>query len=401
MTLRVLTVGSMYPPHDLRGGYEMTWRSSVRQLRGRGHEVRVLTTDFRAREADGSQEDPGVHRELRWYWHDHAFPRTGWRARIALERHNAAVLDRHLEEQRPDVVCWWAMGGMSLSLVERVRRAGLPAVGVVGDEWMAWGPRMDAWIKPFRSRPRAAALAERLTGLPARLDLGGSATWLFNSDHTRRASLAAGWELPRAELAHPGIDPALFPPAPPAPEWRWRLLYLGRFDPRKGVDTAVEALPHLPAEATLTLQGSGDPGYVRDLRGRIAELGLEGRVRLSAEPRERLGAVVADHDAVLFPVRWEEPWGLVPLEAMAVGRPVVASGTGGSAEYLRDGENCLLFSPRDSAAELAAAVTRLAGDAGLRERLREAGRETAAPFTEAAYNEAIEAALAAAAAGGR
>ena len=46
---------------------------------------------------------------------------------------------------------------------------------------------------------------------------------------------------------------------------------------------------------------------------------------------------------VLFPVRWEEPWGLVPLEAMAVGTPVVASGRGGSAEYLRDGENCLLF----------------------------------------------------------
>jgi glycosyltransferase involved in cell wall biosynthesis len=63
-----------------------------------------------------------------------------------------------------------------------------------------------------------------------------------------------------------------------------------------------------------------------------------------------MGEVYAAHDCVLFPVRWEEPWGLVPLEAMAVGRPVVATGTGGSAEYLRDAGNCLLHPPGDAAA---------------------------------------------------
>ena len=51
---------------------------------------------------------------------------------------------------------------------------------------------------------------------------------------------------------------------------------------------------------------------------------------------------------VVFPVRWEEPWGLVPIEAMARGRPVVATGRGGSGEYLRDGENCVLFEADDA-----------------------------------------------------
>jgi glycogen(starch) synthase len=396
VSLRVLSVGSMYPPHDLRGGYEMTWRSATRHLRGRGHAVRVLTTDFRSPDA-ADDEDPDVHRELRWYWHDHAFPRTGWRTRVRLERHNAEVLERHLRDHRPDVVNWWAMGGMSLSLVERVRRAGLPAVGVVGDEWMVWGPRMDAWTKPFRARPRLGAVAERVTGIPARPDLGAAATWLFNSDSTRLASQAV-WPLGSTAVAHPGIDVGLFRAAPER-SWSWRLLYVGRLDPRKGVDTALEALPLLPGEAALTLQGSGDPGYVAELRRRVAALGLDGRVRFAAEPRERLPDLYADHDALLFPVRWEEPWGLVPLEAMAVGRPVVATGTGGSAEYLRDGENCLLFEPRDSAEALAGAVRRLASDPRLRERLREAGLSTAAPYTEAAYNDAIAAALEAAAAG--
>jgi glycogen synthase len=387
--VRILCVGNIYPPQAPGGGYELTWRSSVRHLRGRGHELRVLTTDHR---------EPGVHepddaevfRELRWYWREHEFPPLGWRARIALERHNAAAFERHARVFAAEAVCWWGMGGMSLGLIERARRSGLPAVGVVGDEWMVWGWKADRWQRPFRGRPRVARLAERLSGLPARVDLAGAGRWLFNSAAVRDASSAAVGPLPGAELAHPGIDDALFTPAPERP-WEWRLLYLGRMDPRKGVDTAVDALAHLPDEAVLVLQGGGEPGYVDELRRRGG-----GRVRFSHEPRARLCDVYAAADAVLFPVRWEEPWGLVPLEAMAVGRPVVASGTGGSREYLRHGENCLLYEPRDSARALAAAVTELAGSAELRARLRAGGLATARRYTERLYNQAIEAALLAA-----
>ena len=126
-------------------------------------------------------------------------------------------------------------------------------------------------------------------------------------------------------------------------EWAWRLLYVGRIDERKGADVAVSALANLPGEATLTVLGDGDDEHRADLDRQIAAAGLESRVRLEpGRPREGLVACCDDHDAVLFPVRWDEPWGLVPLEAMARGRPVVATGTGGSAEYLRDGENALL-----------------------------------------------------------
>jgi glycosyltransferase involved in cell wall biosynthesis len=188
--------------------------------------------------------------------------------------------------------------------------------------------------------------------------------------------------LPRTRVAHPGVDDSLFTETPPRGDWSGRLLYVGRLEERKGVHVAVEALG---PGTTLTIQGSGGPDYVERLR----RLGVE----FSAEPRESLPAVYATADAVVFPVQWAEPWGLVPLEAMAVGRPVVASGTGGSAEYLRHEENCLIYQPAESADALRAAIDRLAGDPALRERLRAGGLDTAARFTERSYNGAIAAAL--------
>ncbi len=150
----------------------------------------------------------------------------------------------------------------------------------------------------------------------------------------------------------------------------------------------------LPSEATLTIMGDGDGRHLAKLRARAAD--LDGRARLApARPRAELPAIIDDHDAVVFPARWEEPWGLVPLEAMARGRAVVSTARGGSREYLRDADNCLVFEA-DDADGLATAVRRLAGDEALRARLREGGLATARRHTSVAFHRAVESALAAA-----
>ena len=392
--MRILTVGNMYPPHHL-GGYELMWRSWVEHARTAGHEVAVLTTDHREARVEEADAE-GAMRELRWYWQDHRFPRMSLGERLAVERHNQALLERELG-LGCDAVAWWAMGGMSMSLIERVRRLGLPALGVVVDDWLIYGPKVDGWRRAF-ARPGLAAVAERLSGIPTRLELGSAASWLFVSAATRRRALEAGAGVD-GEVVHAGIDPGLFPAADPH-EWGWRLLYLGRIDRRKGIATAVRALVELPEQATLEIVGGGDEEHREELRRLISELGLERRVSFSSHPREELARVYAEADAVVFPVQWEEPFGLVPLEAMSVGRPVVATGTGGSGEYLRDGENSLLFEPRDDPAALAAAVRRLAADPGLRERLRAGGQAAASELTEDRFNSAVTAALTGAAAAG-
>jgi glycogen(starch) synthase len=388
--MRALAIGNMYPPHHL-GGYELAWRGAMRHLREQGHEVRVLTTD--AQTDTDERDDPDTYRELRWYWMDHAWPRISWPARVRLERHNQAVLDRHLNEFDPDVVSWWAMGGMSLSMIERVRRAGIPAVAFVHDDWLTYGPRVDRWTRAFAGRPRAARIAERLTAVPAGVELSTAARYVFVSRATRDRARSAGVAASDGEIAHSGIDASFLDPRPPHP-WAWRLLYVGRIDERKGVGDAIEALAALPPGATLAIAGAGDAELVEQLKRLAERHGVAERIRwLGMRSRGELPAIYEAADVVLFPVRWEEPWGLVPLEAMGLGRPVIATGQGGSGEYLRDGENALLVPPGDPAA-MAAAASRLAEDPELLERLRSGGLETARRHTETEFNRAVLDALA-------
>jgi len=380
--VRILTVGNMYPPHHL-GGYELMWRSAVAHHRAEGHEVRVLTTDWREPYADPSTpEDADVHRDLRWYWHDHEFPRLGPLGVLKLERHNAATFDRHVEEFGPDAVSWWAMGGMSLSLIERAHRAGLTAAGIVVDDWLLYGPKVDKWTRfGRRGGPRMKALSS-------------ACRWLFASELLKRRAAEEGFEPADTDVAHPGIDLDLFrEPQAERPPWRWDLLYVGRIDERKGVDLAAGALAHLPPEATLRVVGGGDDEHRAELAAQIEQLGVAERVRFERLAREDLPVAYAAADVVLFPVRWLEPFGLVPLEAMACGTPVVASGRGGSAEYLRDGENCALFEVDDGPAALAGAISRVAGDGSLRSSLHAGGHATAARHAEGAFNAAVLRAL--------
>ncbi len=379
--MRILAVGLFYPPHHA-GGYELVCEGVMQAARARGHDVRVVVSDHQFAGVPLEGEQPWVDRSLRSYW-DPASQQTarlGLRARVQLERANAEVLDRNLRDFVPDVVSWWGMGGLSLSLIERVRRRGLPSVLLIHDPWLSYGPEADSWMRLTRRLGRASGLLEMATGIPARYRLAEAGRFLFNSEYTRAEAFAAGVRPLDEDVLSPGIHDRFLSCAP-AGEWRWRLLQIGRVHPDKGVDVSLEALALLPAQASLTIVGVGERGYEQELRDRAGVLGLSDRVSLAgAVATEALPAIYAQADAVLFPVRWEEPWGLVPIEAMGIGRPVVATARGGAAGYLRDGENALVVAPEDPAA-LAAAVRRLADDSALRAHLREGGRLTAERHT--------------------
>ena len=387
--MRVLVLGSTYPPHAL-GGYELSCADVVRRWCAAGHEVDVLTTDLRVPGVSDVPE-PQVRRTLRWYWDDHRLLRPSWPRRVELERHDQTELVQCLE-RRPDVVSVWGMGAMPLQLVTTLVRSQVPVVLVVCDDWLWYGPHIDPWTHAFTGRPRLGRLVERMTGLPTRLpaDLDERVDAVFVSERTRQLVRdRTPWQFPRSVVIASGIDLEDFPLAAAEERpWRGRLLCVGRLDPRKGFATAVRALPDLP-DATLDVVGHADPLHARELRDLADSLDVADRVRFDVAERGQLRHVYGAADALLFTSAWEEPFGLVPLEAMACATPVVAVPSGGAADYLVDRENALLV-PAGDAPAMAAAVRRLASDPVLRARLVAGGLTTAARFTTDRYAEELE-----------
>jgi glycosyltransferase involved in cell wall biosynthesis len=389
--MRLLAIGNLYPPHHF-GGYELVWRGAMQYVRGAGHAVRVLTTTYRRADVcSDTAEESEVYRELDWYWHEHEWRRLGLLERLRLERHNARLLERHLDEFEPDLVAWWPVGGLSLSLIEHVRRMELPSLLFAHDPWLRYGPERDLWLSLWRRFGPAAVLGEWLTGLPTRVDFDRAGRWLFCSrslcDDARDAGLRSG----DVTVVHPGVDGGLLAQRREAsyPPWRWRLLYVGRVVAQKGIDTAIASLPLLPLQARIEIVGDDDGGCRQELERLAVRLQVRDRVHFKRSvSRKELVGLYRAADAIVFPVKWHEPWGLVPLEAMALGRPVLASGRGGSREYLVEGSNALMFDA-DDPGTLAAAARRLADDAELRQRLRHGGYRTAQRYSEDQFNRRV------------
>ncbi|MGV9295621.1 glycosyltransferase [Amycolatopsis sp. NPDC003676] len=158
-----------------------------------------------------------------------------------------------------------------------------------------------------------------------------------------------------------------------------RLVSAGRFVPRKGFDLAIAALPRVP-ETELVIAG-GPPSEAlsrhpeaQRLRRLAERLGVADRVHLAGQvSRAEMPALLRSADAVLC-TPWYESFGIVPLEAMACGVPVVAAAVGGLADTVVDGITGRLVPPRDPA-RLSARLRALLDEPAQLEALGTAGLE--------------------------
>jgi phosphatidylinositol alpha-mannosyltransferase len=160
-----------------------------------------------------------------------------------------------------------------------------------------------------------------------------------------------------------------------------KVLFVGRLDARKGIEVLLRAMPAvlkaLP-DARLTVIGQGPmQGRARRL---AAGLGVSERVDFAgAVSQDELPRFYAECDVYCAPSLGGETLGIVLLEAMASGVPVVASDIPGYDETIRADVDGLLTKPEDPAA-LAAALVRVLGDPGLRMRLARAGLARAVEY---------------------
>jgi type III pantothenate kinase len=185
------------------------------------------------------------------------------------------------------------------------------------------------------------------------------------------------------------------------PTRRHRLVCVSRLVPRKGIADVVAALGLLGGDldAELVVVGGSDPDVdaeARHLLDLAASAGVADRVRLRGRlsPPE-VAAVMRSADAVVC-APWYEPFGIVPVEAMACGVPVVGTAVGGLLDTIVDGETGVLVPPRRPD-RLADALRELLADPSRRRRMGAAGARRAnayrwprvAAAVLAAYREAI------------
>jgi glycogen(starch) synthase len=388
--MRILVLSSFYPPHHL-GGYEIACESAVRGLRERGHEVRVLAGRYRNPDVAG--DDDEVDRELNLFWEAGEWRRPGLAGAVRATRQDLGAFGLVLERFHPHVVWAWQMAALSKSLLTRCFERRVPVALSFLDLWPLYDVAPDPWLRwTGRARRPVGRALGALFGLPTRpLDLRTAAAASFCSDWLR-AQVAGAGIVPEGPVIHPGVDPSLFAPAPGRDTIR-RFLVVGRVEPRKGPAVAVEALARARAagigDATLTVWGRSEGGHREELESLARRLGVTEAVTFGQTAvRNELPSIYAEHDAVIHAATWEEPFGLTLLEAMACGRPVIASPTGGAREFVSD-SNSLTFPPGDVDA-CAKRMWQLASDPSRAPRLVEAGLQTAARFTERAATDAHE-----------
>jgi phosphatidylinositol alpha-mannosyltransferase len=353
---------------DRPGGVQVHVRQLASELRRASHDVVIL--------APGA----GVTGDVRSVGPATGFRYQGTVAPISISPASAARVRAELRGFGPDVV--------------HVHEPFVPFVGLAAA--LSAPAPVVATFHAYAERSRALTIVAPLLRpvwrrLAVRLAVSEAAAGFVRSRFARFGG-------PDVRVVPNGCDVDAFAAAEPAedlPDGR-RLLWVGRLDPQKGFPVAVRAFDLLARDRPdLWFVVAGDGAD----RSRIDRLpgGLRDRVvMLGAVEHERLPRYVAGSAAYVSPALGQESFGLVLVEAMAAGVPVVASDIAGYREVVRRDVDGLLVPPRDPVA-LASAAGPVLDDAALSDRLRAAGRARAEAFSwrnvmpqiEAAYREAL------------
>ncbi|HEX4838541.1 MAG TPA: glycosyltransferase [Solirubrobacteraceae bacterium] len=361
-------ISNLYPPVAV-GGYETRCAHTVEWL-GRRHETLVLTS---RRGRRGLPKDPRVSRRLAF------LPQNAWGALRApwASLQAARIVRRTLSVFKPELVFVWNASQIPRAVVWIAQDSGVPVAFSLADPWLGSFVEGDQFLRHLAPGDRGlrrvwAALVRLVNRLaPLRLGLSGSrpAAIVWNSKALRELTAVPSQIVPVLErVIHPASrNEALFEALRRSPAATPTVAFVGRIEWEKAPDVACRAVALMRdrhgVDARLVLVGSGADGERRALRALVRRLAIEDRVELTGPlaPRGVAGVLARAH-ALVVPSRWQEPFGLVCLEAALARVPVVASFSGGMPEMLVPEREALFF-PIDDAEACAAALVRTIQDA--------------------------------------
>lgn len=327
----------------LPGGVQGQVLGLARSLRSAGHDVRVLAP------CDGPPPDPGV---------------------TCLGNSMPTATNGSFAPLAPDLSC-------ALRTIRVLRDEEFDVVHL--HEPFAPGPTMTALL--FTETPvvgtfhRAGSSRAYQLGRPlaARLSRRMVVRCAVSADAATFAEATLGGDY---ELMWNGIEIAPFADADPWPTDGPTIFFVGRHEHRKGLEVLVEAMDRMPADVRLWVAGSGP--LTGELQHRTAgDRRVEWLGRVSDHER---ASRMRGADVFCAPSLHGESFGIVLLEAMAAGTPIVASDLPGYRNVARADLDALLVAPGDDAA-LAKELSRVLHDRRLADELVETGRQRAALFS--------------------
>jgi len=340
---------------DIPGGVQYHVRDLAETLRGLGHHVEILTP------AEREESLPGEW--VTFAGRTVPIPYNGSMASLQFGPVSAARVRRWLRDGHFDVVHVHEPAPPSVSLLVCMIAKG-PIVATfhaatTRSKWLAaWAPVVSPWMERISGRIAVSDFARRVQVE----HLGGDAVIIPNGVHVD--AFAAGPSLPGYTRGADGPT----------------IGFLGRYaEPRKGLPVLVEAMRTVVRQhpgARLLIAGRGDPADVRELIGED----LRPHVVLLGEISEAdKGAFLRSVDVYCAPNLLGESFGVVLIEALAAGAPIVASDLDAFARVLEAGTAGVLV-PRGDAAALGQALADLLADPGRRAELTVRGAEVAAAY---------------------
>jgi D-inositol-3-phosphate glycosyltransferase len=373
------------------GGMNVYVREVSRELGRMGVSVDVFTRS----------QDPSIPRVVR----------LGERARVI---HLAAGVEApmarervygHLDEFVEGIEAWRIAEAIDYDLIHAHYWLSGVAALTLKTRWSVPVLQMFHTLGRLKNRvARSAAELEPAVRLEEETRIVSAADRIVAANVVERAELLRDYAAHASRIATIpcGVDTDLFTPADRA-EARRRLgldgrpvlLWVGRIAPIKGLDTLLDAVARLAEGGRnmglLVVGGDADEptgGHETSLRQRIARLGLEQSVRfVGPQPQSVLPLYYAASDVTVLPSYYES-FGMVALEAMACGSPVIASRVGGLVTTVRDGVTGFLVPDGDVGA-LAERIETLVADPELRWRLGREGVRWAAQHRWPCVAEAV------------
>lgn len=377
--MKIVIANASYPP-NLTSGAERVVLTLVRELRSRGHEVVVLTTQPRGPAATGTVEGTRVHylSVVNAYRPFTGIERGGARKALyhALDSFNpfmSRAIGGILDAERPDVVNTHNLPGLSVAAIKAIRDRGLPLVHTLHDQYMLC---LRCTMVKGETRCRKRCIECRLCSVPRRIASQNVDVVVGVSRYILDWHLSSGYfRSAEKRVIYNGVpDIGARIERPRSPDGAFRFGFLGQIRRAKGLHLLIEAFlsARLPG-AELWIAGNGDNRLEADLKDRTAG---EGAVRWLGfvNPDELLRGI----DVLVVPSIWHDTAPLVILEAFARGVPVLAANRGGIPEFISPGTGWV-FEP-ENPAEFKRALARCMEERAALPEMGHRAREGVAKF---------------------